>query len=242
DPGAMKIATEHRKNKRLVFTYGLSENAIFRANNIATNDDGTTSFDVMQGQTNHGRATLQLPGLHNVRNALAALYVAGVGHDRALADVIPHLATFRGTGRRFEVRADVNGIAVVDDYAHHPTAIHTTIDAARSRYAGRELWVVWQPHTFTRTKMLWEGYLSAFAEADHVLITDIYAAREEPLEGISGETVAAAMNHADVRHTGTLENTAHTLIEEVTAPAVVLIMSAGDAPQIGIDFLAERNP
>lgn len=241
DPGAMTIAAEHRKSRRLVFTYGISENAILRAENIATNDDGTTSFDVVQGQTTHGRANLQLPGLHNIRNALAALYVASVGHDQMFADVIPHLATFRGTGRRFDVRADVNEIAVVDDYAHHPTAIRTTIDAARSRYPGRDLWVVWQPHTYTRTKTLWDDYLTAFAEADHVLITDIYAAREEPLAGISGAAIAAAIAHRDVRHTGSLANTTQTLVEVVTAPAAILIMSAGDAPQIGIDFLAEKG-
>lgn len=238
DPGALALLQEHRASGRLAFTYGLSADATLRAENMTTGADGTTTFDVVQGQTHHGRASLQLPGAHNVQNALAALYVAAAGHDQSFADVIPHLGTFRGTGRRFDVRADANGVAVVDDYAHHPTAIRATIAAARARYPQRALWVVWQPHTYSRTQTLWTDYLTAFDGADHVLITDIYAAREQPVDGVNGAALAAAFAHGDVRHTGSLAATTQALLDGVQSPAAVLILSAGDAPQIGIDYIA----
>ena len=237
DVGAMALAQQMREQKRLVFTYGLGSDANLRAENIIT-EDGLTRFDVVQGHTTHGPAALTIPGQHNVQNALAALYVAGPGHDQALSDVIPHLKTFKGTGRRFDVRADRDGVAVIDDYAHHPTAIRTTIDAARSRYPDRALWVVWQPHTYSRTQTLWADYLTAFDGADHLLVTDVYAAREQPVDGINSAALIAAMQHSDARHTPLLATATQMLLSDMKAPAVLLILSAGDAPQIGSDFLA----
>ncbi len=240
DSGARALADEQRTNRRLAFTYGFDENATLSAANVET-VDGVTHFDVVQGGTVHGRAALAIPGKHNIQNALAALYVVGPGHDQALADVIPYLSSFRSTGRRFEVRIDADGIVVVDDYAHHPTAIKATIAATRARYPGRTLWAVWQPHTYSRTAALWDGYVGAFTEADNVVVTDIYAAREDPVVGVSGATIAAAIDHPDARHRGTLTDAADTLVAEVTADAVVLIMSAGTAPQIGADFVRRRG-
>lgn len=240
DHGAMTLYREHREQQRLAFTYGTSDNAVLTAQNIEIGADGT-AFDVLQGGTVYGRAQLPLPGVHNVQNALAALYVAGHGHDLPLPDVIPHLQTFRSTGRRFDVRADVNGIVVIDDYAHHPTAIRAVLAAAKARYPQRTLWTVWQPHTYSRTQTLWNDYITAFDATDHLLITDIYAAREQPIPEITSANLAAAMTHADVRHTGTRATTAKTLITEVHPNAVILILSAGDAPQIGIDFLEART-
>ena len=240
DPGAMALAAEMRAQKRLVFTYGLGENANLRAVNIAI-QDGITAFDVVQGSVTHGRAELTVPGQHNVQNALAALYVAGPGHDHALSDVIPHLRTFKGTGRRFDVRADRDNIVVIDDYAHHPTAIRATIAAARTRYPNRALWVVWQPHTYSRTQTLWADYLPAFDGADHLLVTDIYAAREEPINGVNSAAIVAAIQHRQAHHTPSLAAATTTLLNNVQAPAAILILSAGDAPQIGIDFLAGRS-
>lgn len=239
--GVMQLATERRQEKRLVFTYGLSQDAVLMADNIRHDTDGALSFDVIQAGKTKGRARLQIPGEHNIQNALAALYAAGPGNDQSLTDVIPHLETFRSTGRRFDVRADVDGIVVIDDYAHHPTAIRTTVEAAKKRYPDRTLWAIWQPHTYTRTRALWDDYIQAFDVADHVLVTDIYAAREEPLDGIHAEAIVAAFSHPSVTHTPTLSDAVLHLLAHVTAPAAILIMSAGDAPQIGIDFLARRG-
>ena len=99
------------------------------------------------------------------------------------------------------------------------------------------MWVVWQPHTYSRTQALFNDFVTAFTLADHVLITDIYAARETPLPGVTSAAVMAAMQHPDVRHTPTLDDVVAVLTAEVQSPAVVLIMSAGDAPAIGIEYL-----
>jgi UDP-N-acetylmuramate--alanine ligase len=183
---------------------------------------------------------LPIPGRHNLYNAHAAILAAGtrgVSRDDAAAA----LATFTGAGRRFDVRFDRDGLAVIDDYAHHPTAIRATLQAARSRYPECALWAVWQPHTFSRTRALWSDYLGAFAEADHVIVTDIYAARE----GADGVTTAARfvseLSHPDAHHAPSLDDAAALLSAEVRAPAAILIMSAGDAPEIGVRFLERRG-
>jgi UDP-N-acetylmuramate--alanine ligase len=198
------------------------------------------AFEVM----GRGSVQLRLPGAHNVLNAMAAL-IAADHQGVPFADAVAALATFEGTGRRFEVRADVDGIAVIDDYAHHPTAIRVTLEAARGRYPDRALWAVWQPHTYSRTRALLDEYAAAFDKAEHVLVTDIFAAREQPLSGVNSAAVIAAIKRhnaaLDARHTPTLTETAALLDTEVRAPAAILIMSAGDAPQIGIEFLKRRG-
>ena len=110
-------------------------------------------------------------------NALAALAVA---HQLGLSPAQAGLALgeFQGTGRRFEVRGEADGIVVIDDYAHHPTKIRATLAAARLRYPGRRIWAVWQPHTYSRTRLLLAEFAAAFEQADEVVVTDIYPARE----------------------------------------------------------------
>lgn len=184
---------------------------------------------------------LRVPGTHNALNATAAALAASSAAGLTIDVSLGAVASFEGTGRRFDLRADVYGVAVVDDYAHHPTAIRATLEAARQRYPDRDIWAVWQPHTFSRTRALWEEYKAAFAGADHVLVTDIYAAREQPTQGVTSAALVAEMQHVDVRHTGTLQKTAQVLQASVKPGACIIIMSAGDAPQIGVDFLALRG-
>jgi UDP-N-acetylmuramate--alanine ligase len=235
DDPAVKALAEHHDAIR-VRTYGIHQPADICATTIASHTDGTTHF-VIQAAAAQLSVISVLPGSHNVQNALAAYAVA-----EALA--LPHdgfqqaLQTFRLTARRFDVRADHHGIAIVDDYAHNPMSIKAVLAAARHRYPGRTLWAIWQPHTYSRTQALFSSFVSAFAAADHVLITDIYAAREQPIVGVSSAAVVAAMDHADARLASTFADVLEILRAEVTAPAVLIIMSAGDAPQIGIDFLA----
>jgi len=132
-------------------------------------------------------------------------------------------------------------VVVIDDYAHHPTAIKATLEAARQRYPRHTLWAVWQPHTFSRTLQLIDEYAQAFEAAHHVLVTDIYPAREPFTDRVHSRDVITRMRHPSARASGSLSATAQVLIEEAAAPAVVLIMSAGDAPQIGQMFLAARG-
>ncbi|MFZ4827229.1 MAG: UDP-N-acetylmuramate--L-alanine ligase [Phototrophicaceae bacterium] len=241
DDGAWALAQAVRPTRPLIFSYGLDEGATLRAVNLQHEPDGTQSFEVHMGGQSFGRASLLLPGLHNVRNALAALYVASAGHDLPLLSVIPHLATFKGTGRRFEIRGEVDQIIVIDDYAHHPTAIQTTLDAARRKYPQHTLWAVWQPHTYSRTQSLMAEYCQSFEQADHVIVTAIFAAREAPIDGVTHHTVVASMGHPHAIALDTLPQATEYLLATVTSPSVILIMSAGDAPRIGEMFLQHKQ-
>lgn len=234
--------TEIFANNRMIVdlpttTYAMDNPAAhWRAENVDFASDHTT-FDVTYRGDLVGHARLLLPGKHNVLNALAALIVAsneGVPFDSAASA----LATFKGAARRFEVRGERNGVVIIDDYAHHPTEIRVTLEAARQRYPGHEIWAVWQPHTFSRTQRFFSGYTTAFDNAHHVLITDIYASREKAIEGVSSFDLANAMTHRDARYTPQLDDAVEMLLKAVRGPAVILIMSAGDAPRIGIDYLA----
>jgi UDP-N-acetylmuramate--alanine ligase len=239
-PLAARLAWE-KTVKLEPLSYGIENpsGGAYRGVDIKTTSEGLTSFEFRVVKNVIGRVTLRIPGKHNVQNALAALIVAG-GEGIEFIDIANALATFQGTGRRFELRGEVDGVAVIDDYAHHPTAIKVTLEAARQRYPERVLWAVWQPHTYSRTQALMDEYIRAFDNADHVLITDIYTARENPIPGVTSAAVVAQMNHPDARHTPSFEDTVKVLDQEVQAPAVILIMSAGDAPAIGEAFLKQR--
>ncbi len=240
DPGAAAIATARRERGGQTATFGITTpDADWRAVDIRV-VDATTHFTVMHKGEAVAEMALQLPGQHNVLNALAATIAAST-QGVAPQEAARALVTFAGTGRRFDVRADVDGLAVIDDYAHHPTAIRVMLDAAKMRYPGRQLWAVWQPHTYSRTQQLVQDYIQAFAAADHVLVTDIYAAREQPVDGVSSAALVAAMQHPDARHTPSLDDAVDALDRAVQTPAVVLIMSAGDAPRIGIELLKRRG-
>ncbi len=240
DPVAMIFADNRTVVDLPVATYGIhNTRAMWQARNIRHMPDNTT-FDVYRHGENLGTVTLKVPGEFNVLNALAALIVAD-HEDVPFAEASSALSTFRGAGRRFDIRAEMDGVVIVDDYAHHPTAIHATIAAARQRYPEHEIWAVWQPHTYSRTAALQDQYQQAFTQAHHVLVTDIYAAREKPIAGITAASVASGIDNPDVHHTPSLEDAARFLVERVNAPAVILIMSAGDAPRIGELFIQWRG-
>jgi UDP-N-acetylmuramate--alanine ligase len=150
------------------------------------------------------------------------------------------LSEFRGTGRRFEVRGEVNGITVIDDYAHHPTEIRATLSAARMRYPKGRLWVVWQPHTFSRTRLLFHDFISAFDQADHVLVTDIYAAREkQPEDGFSAQLIVEEMTYPGANYLPDFTKAAAFLVDRLMPGDVLIVLSAGDADQISTRVLAQ---
>jgi UDP-N-acetylmuramate--alanine ligase len=146
------------------------------------------------------------------------------------------LSEFTGTGRRFEVRGERKGVTVIDDYAHHPTEIRATLAGAKARYPGHRIWAVWQPHTYSRTQTLFMEFSRAFADADEVLVTEIYASREAKQDFSSAEVVSA-MPHSSARYTGSLEDTTKYLLEHLRSGDVLLVLSAGDADQISTDVL-----
>ncbi len=128
---------------------------------------------------------------------------------------------------------------VIDDYAHHPTEIVSTLAAARSHYPDAEIWAVFQPHTFSRTKTLLDDLVGAFEDADHVIVLDVYAAREDPDPEISGEILAKRIKHPEVRHISGLKAATSYLLDNVRARAAVLSLSAGDGNQVVLDLLDE---
>jgi UDP-N-acetylmuramate--alanine ligase len=219
-----------------VRSYGFAEHADLRAIDLKRNSIG--GFDFKAVTPSGALVTeieLSVPGEHNVRNALAALAVAielGIQPTAAAAA----LKNFKGTGRRFDLRGEACGIMIVDDYAHHPTEIRATLAAARSCYPERRIWAVWQPHTYSRTQMLLSEFAGAFHDADRVIVTAIYAAREQD-NGFSGAQVVSQMHHANARYIPALVDVRDTLLAELQPGDLLLVLSAGDADQISAQVL-----
>ncbi|TLN27002.1 UDP-N-acetylmuramate--L-alanine ligase, partial [bacterium] len=208
-----------------------------RAIDVNRNSEGGFSFRVRTDtDAELTEVTLSVPGEHNVRNALAALAVAQeLKLDAAAA--AEALGNFKGTGRRFDLRGEADGITIIDDYAHHPTEIRATLAAARSRYVDRRIWAVWQPHTYSRTQMLLSEFTRAFHDADFVIVTAIYAAREQD-NGFTAAQVVAGMQPANARYIPALDDVRDTLLAELRPGDVLLVLSAGDADQISAQVLS----
>jgi UDP-N-acetylmuramate--alanine ligase len=222
-----------------VVTFGLGEAAgqsvaerHYRATDLRPNQLGGTDFVVLRGQESIGLIRLRVPGEHNVKNGLAALLV-GLQEGVPFATIQQALAEFGGIGRRFQVMGEVGGVTVIDDYAHHPTAIRATLAAARQRYPGRRLWVVWQPHTYSRTRLLLDEFAGSFAAADRVIALDIYGSRERDTLGMDTAVVVRAMNHPRAIHIPCREDAAAYLLDRVLPDDVILLFSAGDGNVVG---------
>ena len=221
-----------------IFSYGLLPDANYAAEHINLNSQGGLSFSFSfkkdeQAPVELGSVHLQVPGEHNVRNALAALAVVHqMGLDLSQATNL--LSKFSGTGRRFDLLGTAHGIAVINDYAHHPTEIQATLSAARSRYPNQEIWAVWQPHTFSRTFTLIDRFTAAFLNADHVIVSEVYAAREKN-DGLSAKAVVEKMVHPDVRFIANLAEISRYLIDSLQPGDVLLVLSAGDADKISTE-------
>src|SRR5262249_19830962 len=190
-------------------------------------------FRVEAGGKYLGAIELHVPGRHNALNAMAAVAV-GLELEIAVEHIVESLAAFRGVGRRFELRGEVAGVRVFDDYGHHPTEIAATLAAARG-LGGRVL-VVFQPHRFTRTQLLEKEFGRCFADADRVWVMDVYAAGEPPIPGVSGQTVvdsARAQGAAHVHSTPSADEAVEAAVAEARAGDVLLTMGAGDVFKLG---------
>lgn len=193
------------------------------------------SAQTSQGQptdTPLGRLALRAPGMHNLRNALAALSVAAV-EGLPLAPTLAGLHSYRGVERRFEVKGMVNGVTVIDDYAHHPTEVRATLAAARARYPGHTLWAVFQPHTFSRTAAMLPQMAASFDDADRVIVTDIYPAREQDTGLVHSRDLVAASSHPAIQHIPGLEDAAQYLGHNARPGDVVVILGAGSSHRVG---------
>jgi UDP-N-acetylmuramate--alanine ligase len=219
-------------DERLVTRYGFNANNDWRAADVRVNSIGGSDFNVWNGGKQLGEFVVRIPGRHNVMNALAAIAVADrVGID--LVSVRESLRRFRGAARRFQVRGEFQKVTVIDDYAHHPTEIQATLAAARAGYPGREIWAVFQPHTFSRTVALQADFARAFGDADHVIITEIYAAREPEAGNISGREIVDLMDHPDARFIPDLDAGVKFLAQHLHSGDVLLTLGAGDVYRVG---------
>jgi len=226
-----------RIDKRLA-TYGLTAQADYRARNVCF-EGLSTHFDVERRGEALGRFSVRMPGQHNVLNSLAALAIAD--ELRVPMDVVREgLSTFAGVNRRFTVAGERAGITVVDDYGHHPAEIRATLEAASSAY-GRRLVVAFQPHRYTRTHHLFAELTQAFNRADVLLLTDVYAAGEQPIEGAGSEELVQAIRlhgHHDVTYVPSRADLPEALRERVREGDIVLTLGAGDITHTAREFLA----
>ncbi len=220
-------------------TYGVNPGAQTRGGEIRE-AEGRTRVTVWEDGLRVAELTLEVPGFHNVRNALGAASAArflGIGWD----SIREGLARFRGVGRRFQLLGEAGGITVVDDYAHHPTEVRATLSAARRRYPGRRVVVVFQPHLFSRTRDFAPEFGRALAGADEVWVSEIYPAREEPIPGVSGMLVAQATLDAgasEVFFHAELADLPEKLLPRLRRGDVCITMGAGSIETLGGDLLS----
>lgn len=228
-------------------TYGLAENgsdADVLAADVDLSGGPRPAFVLVRFDEPLGRVRLQVPGRHNVSNALAA---ASVGFALGLPPetIVAGLEAFTGTGRRFEIVGETHGgVLIVDDYAHHPTELRATLGAARAAYPGRRIVAVFQPHLPSRTRDLMDEFAAALAEnADAVYLADIYLAREQLLPGVTSEVLAERVRSAvrpgvPVVHVADKNGLATRLAADVRANDLILTLGAGDIRAVAIDLLA----
>jgi UDP-N-acetylmuramate--alanine ligase len=201
--------------------------------------EGNGGYDVVTPAGAHLSLRLQPPGRHNARNAAAALAaLVSLGHEAA--DAAEALATFRGVGRRFELKGEAGGVVVVDDYAHHPTEVRAVLRAARERYPERRLVAAFQPHTFTRTKALLNDFAASFGDAHETVILEIYPSRETDSLGVSSQDLIERVPRG-ARHGGTANEAAGRLAALVRSGDLVLTIGAGDVTSVGPALLKLLN-
>jgi len=224
--------------RRSVIGYGMDEKADYRAVNVSV-EDGRTVFDVLLRGNRLGSVSIAIPGAHNVRNTLAALAVAceiGIDFNVAAASA----GNFQGVKRRFEIVGTVNGVTVVDDYAHHPGEISATLEAARGR-GYRKIAAVFQPHLYSRTRDFMDGFAQSLSGADVVIVTDIYKARELPIPGVTAGDIVDRVNaggKAKAFYVQDKNDVVKELRDKVSGGDLAVFMGAGDIWESARDFVA----
>ena len=220
-----------------VIRYGNDSSLDYSATNVLHDKKGEASFDLVKSGEFIDRISLSVNGDHNVSNALSAIAVAdllGVPFTK----IKEGLKSFHGTDRRFEYKGEVNGVTVIDDYAHHPTEINATLTAAKE-YPHKEIWCIFQPHTYTRTKALFPEFVDALTHADHVILADIYAARETDTLGMSSEMIAEELKKkgCDAYYFPSFEEIESFCLDRCQKGDVLITMGAGNVVNIGENLL-----
>jgi UDP-N-acetylmuramate--alanine ligase len=221
------------KVRKRFTTYGLSAEAEFSARDLKMSSDGV-EFTVLQDGKSLGKLRLKLPGRHSATNALAAVAVASE-LEIPFAHVVEAMAAFSGIHRRFELKGEPNGIMVIDDYGHHPAEIRATVGAIRDSW-NRPLTVFFQPHRFTRTRDLFDEFLTAFEGADRLVLTEIYPAGEDPIAGVTGEALYQAIKrkgHLDVEFVADKNQIVRRVAGKLNRGDIALTLGAGDIYKVG---------
>jgi UDP-N-acetylmuramate--alanine ligase len=232
DPGCRRLATALAGGPATLLRVGESDDADVRLSDLRTDDGLAVATLTWPGGT--GELSLRVPGRHNLHNAAAAFAVGlhlGLDHARLLAGA----QQFGGTERRFQLVGEVAGIRVIDDYAHHPTEIAATLKAARAAAGKGRVVACFQPHLYSRTRDFATAFGIELARADVVVVTDVYGAREQPMEGVTSELVVAAARHAgaDVTYVPALDDVPAALAGLVQPGDLVLTLGAGDITMAG---------
>jgi len=225
-----------------VVSYGLNTPADWGVANISRMGVDRSSFMVEFRQEEWGSMETGLPGVHNISNSLAAVAVGDI-LGLSPAAIANAISQFHGVRRRFQRVGEAGGVLVMDDYAHHPTEVRATLAAARGRFPGRRLVGLFQPHTYTRTRYLLDGFLTCFGDCDALLIARTYAAREEPSAGMTAEELARKIVDPPARYVGELDEAARLIAEELRAGDVFFTIGAGDVDAVGpmvLELLEQR--
>lgn len=223
--------------KRRTITYGFSRQADISAIDVKI-DNFHSRFTVVSGKNKLAKIRLNIPGKHNIANALGAIAMS-LELDVNIETIEKSLFDFHGVRRRFEVKGKIDGIWVVDDYAHHPREIEVTLESARNGWGGRIV-AVFQPHLFSRTLKLRKRFATAFNEADKVIITDIYPSRESPIPGVTGKIIYEAIKdygHRSVTYIKDKENIVEYLKKNAKKGDLIITIGAGDIYKIGEKFI-----
>ncbi|HEX8175995.1 MAG TPA: UDP-N-acetylmuramate--L-alanine ligase [Pyrinomonadaceae bacterium] len=238
DDPQVQAVIPHVKRRRI--TYGLSAQADVSAHNIKFDQVFGSTFSVWRGSEVVGEVTLRVPGLHNIYNSLGAIAV-GFELDVPFQRIAEALASFTNADRRFQFKGEEQGVIVVDDYGHHPTEIKATLAAAKIGSAGRRIVVLFQPHRFSRTRDQMEEFARSFNNADALFVADIYAASEDPIDGITSQALTEAVKqfgHKNANYVGPLDASAQILRERVRGGDLVITLGAGPVYRVGEELLA----
>jgi len=228
-----------RINKKKTITYGMNPQADIQALDLRFKENSST-FTVLKDKRELGQISLQIPGRHNVQNALAAIAV-GLELGVPFARVKDGIEKFTGVCRRWEKKGEVNGIAVYDDYAHHPTECRASLSGVKAGWRRRVV-CVFQPHLYSRTRDFYEEFAKSFLLSDVLVVTDIYPAREEPIQGVTGELVVNAAKeygHKEAYYLADTKSVPAMLMKITKRDDIVITMGAGDIWKYGEEFLKQ---
>lgn len=221
-----------------VITYGLNADADYSAANVRFDEHGYGVFELVhKGIPTGDTIQLQVIGTHNISNALSVIALS-LYYGISIEDIKTGLAAFRGTERRFEVKGSFNGVTVVDDYAHHPTEIEATLTAAE-KFPHKHLWLVFQPHTYSRTRSLLKEFAEVLSHAENIILADIYAAREADPGDISSQTLQAEIQKTgkEAYYFSSFEEIEKFLQKKCIDGDLLITMGAGNVVNIGEDLI-----